>query len=461
MHAIRIQSQYIMVSPEEIIQCGQVVIRHGKIVEVTTRITDQADIDLGNTVLIPGLVNPHTHLEFSELPRPFPAGKSFPEWIRVVVEYRRQRQAQLGAIGLRQHLRRSIDFGLSESFSYGVAALCDIVTPPWSYDCLAGKPTSIQQAPSVDKALLSRLIRASISQADLSEHVPNAESCPYVMACLEHIGLDDQRISLTRQWARECETDSQTLSPERLISIDYSPHAPYSTQWPLVCEVIEKARSNRKLVAMHIAESRDEQQWLQAGTGAFREAFERLGIQSSHEKPSTHDVLEQLGRAPRALLIHGNYLTQHEIELAAKYHERLSIVYCPRTHVHFQHSPYPLNAMRQAGLRVVLGTDSRASNPDLNLWQEARCALSKHAELSPGEALRAITCDSAEALGVAHRFGSITVGSEACLNMAIAPPAAVQKRDLCAWLLESVDSLTPLSNGWSSNLKHYTARGGQ
>jgi cytosine/adenosine deaminase-related metal-dependent hydrolase len=69
-------------------------------------------------------------------------------------------------------------------------------------------------------------------------------------------------------------------------------------------------------------------------------------------------------------LIHGNYLTQHEIELAAKYRERLSMVYCPRTHVHFQHSPYPLNAMRQAGLRVVLGTDSRASSPDLNLWQE-------------------------------------------------------------------------------------------
>ena len=79
------------------------------------------------------------------------------------------------------------------------------------------------------------------------------------------------------------------------------------------------------------------------------------------------DLLEAHGTTERVLVIHGNYLVQDEINFLAAHRDRMSLVYCPRTHAYFSHEPYPLAEMIKAGVRVAVGTDSRASNPDLKL----------------------------------------------------------------------------------------------
>jgi cytosine/adenosine deaminase-related metal-dependent hydrolase len=127
------------------------------------------------------------------------------------------------------------------------------------------------------------------------------------------------------------------------------------------------------------------------------------------------DVVRMLAAAPRALVIHGNYLTAGDLEIMAQLRDRLAIVYCPRTHAYFGHDPYPLAVMRRHGLRVALGTDSLASNPDLHVWREWVALVERHPDVHPSQALRCLTMDGAWALGWEDVLGTIEAGKLARL----------------------------------------------
>jgi cytosine/adenosine deaminase-related metal-dependent hydrolase len=131
-----------------------------------------------------------------------------------------------------------------------------------------------------------------------------------------------------------------------------------------------------------------------------------------------------LATAHHALVIHGNYLATDETEFAAAQRERMTVVYCPRTHAYFGHEPYPLEKMLAAGVRVAVGTDSRASNPDLNLWSELRHIAQHHPAVRPEDILQMGTLAGAEALGLADEYGSITPGKLA--RLAVVPLRANQ-----------------------------------
>ena len=123
-----------------------------------------------------------------------------------------------------------------------------------------------------------------------------------------------------------------------------------------------------------------------------------------------------LADAPRALVIHGNYLDRDEHEFLAAHADRMSLVYCPRTHAYFDHPPYPLAELLAAGVRVALGTDSRASNPDLNLLGEMRHVARTHAgRAARRRSSRWRRSTRLEALGCEQECGSITPGKLANL----------------------------------------------
>ena len=119
--------------------------------------------------------------------------------------------------------------------------------------------------------------------------------------------------------------------------------------------------------------------------------------------------------APRSLVIHGNYLDYDERAFLATHRDRMSLVYCPRTHAYFLHPPYPLAEMLAGGIQMALGTDSRASNPDLNMLAEMRHIARTHSETDPQEILRLGTLAGATALGRYKETGSITPGKLANL----------------------------------------------
>src|SRR5204863_6035500 len=116
-------------------------------------------------------------------------------------------------------------------------------------------------------------------------------------------------------------------------------------------------------------------------------------------------------RPPPVLLIHCNYLPPHTRFIGPNQ----SIVYCPRTHAAFRHPTHPFREFLARGVRVCLGTDSLASNPDLDILAEARFVRQWYPDF-PGETLlRMVTLAGAEALGWADQIGSLEAGKSADL----------------------------------------------
>jgi len=200
------------------------------------------------------------------------------------------------------------------------------------------------------------------------------------------------------------------------VRVGLSPHAPYTVPPVLLERIVQLSLRNNLPVAMHLAETRDELELLRDGSGPLRNMLQDLGAWRDNAIPlATRPMsyLRTLAGVDRALVIHGNYLDVEEIAFVAERRARMSVVYCPRTHAYFGHDRYPLPEMLKAGVRVVLGTDSRASNPDLDLLQDLRFVARRHPHVPPREIMHMATIAAATALGIDDRKGSLAVGKDA------------------------------------------------
>ncbi len=293
-----------------------------------------------HTVMVPAIVNAHTHAELSDVTTPFPAGATFPDWIRRVIHHRQNRPDPPAA------LRRGFEL-LDQS---GAVRVADTVPAVLAAD----------QAPA-----------------------------PGVIRFVEYIGLTPDRIQEAMQHA-----GAITALPQ----IGISPHAPYSVAPALLEHLVHLAASANVPVMMHVAETREEIELLEQGTGPFATMLQNLGLWEDSWFPSMSvlDTLATLSKAPRGLLAHGNYLEDAEIDFLATC-PQLSVVYCPRTHAHFRHSAHPFRKLLERGINVCLGTDSLASNPDLNIWREA-AFIARHDTVSEMDILRLATLNGSQAL---------------------------------------------------------------
>jgi len=382
LHRVALRARYVFPVDQPPIADGVVVTDGERIMHVgrwqARPATLDRVIDLGNAAILPGLVNAHTHLEFSGLAGPFgQPGMKFTDWLREVIAWRRQQGSNSAA---------AIAAGLDESVRAGVTTLGEIATPPWS-------PQPFDDSP-IDSTIFFELI-------GLRREV------------------HEERLACVRE---QVESATDANGPRWRPGI--SPHAPYSVHPELFGRCIDLARRAPAPLAFHLAESREELQLLTDGTGPFRELLVELDAWDPSAIPRGTrplDYLKRLVAAPRALIIHGNYLAPDEIDLLATHAATMSLIYCPRTHAYFGHDPYPLARLLQAGANVALGTDSRASNPDLSLLNEMRrVAMAGH--VNPETAMALATINGAKALGLADEVGSLSPGKRA--DLCIVEPAS-------------------------------------
>jgi len=219
-----------------------------------------------------------------------------------------------------------------------------------------------------------------------------------------------------RSMMRECVTRNGSIEN---LAMGLSPHAPYTTTGKLIRRTVSRCRRFKLPLMMHLAETNDEIKWIENGNGPLQDMLDLmigpLGKPTS-DRLSLIGYVSEIIQAPKTLLIHGNYLNLESKVLLAKHRQRAAVVYCPRTHQHFRHERYPLEQMLKLGVRVLLGTDSRASNPDLNIWEEARLVLQEFPSIRPEQILRMITSDAAEFLGVERSFGFLRPSALAIIN---------------------------------------------
>lgn len=357
-----IKSGYVRVVSEKIAEVGSV--RDANF--------DRANaIDLGDVALLPRLVNAHTHLEFSDCDQVIgEPGIPLADWIGQVI---RQRGMQSN-----NHRKICIEKGIAESFDSGVGFIGDIATTPSVYP----------------------------------DH-PLAR----ILSFAEVLGLSPER-SAERLGAAETHRESLQRRDARhghRVQFGVSPHAPYSTPPTLIRQCVEFANQFGTTLAMHVAESPEERTLLESGTGRFADSLRAAGLWQDGLFPWSGtapllDLIDCLAAAPRALLVHGNDLRGDEIERIARYRQ-LGIVYCPRTHHFFGYPEHPIQALLDAGIPVALGTDSRASNPDLNLWKEVQFLLNRRSDLDPYSVLNMATKSAADALlGEGSGIGIISGG---------------------------------------------------
>ena len=354
--------------------------RGSRIVSVQQAPASTDVVDLGDVVLLPGLVNAHAHLEFSTLAAPLGRpGMSLPAWIREVIAWRSAESVDP---------RAAVERGWIESLQQGTTTVGEIAT---------GSTWSRELHPPLE-----------------------------VIAFHESIAVSAERVANVAQAARAF-LDEATHAARWRGGL--SPHAPYTVHSTLLDALVQLAAERQLPIAMHLAESREELELLAQGTGPFVDLLSARGLRWADSGiplgTRPRDYLLRLLDAPRALVVHGNYLDADEITLLAQHRDRLSIVYCPRTHAFFGHEPYPLDALLEAGACVALGTDGRSSNPDLSLWGELRHLAASFPHRRPDELLSLATRGGAEALGLGDDRGALEPGRRADLVAVAMPPGVV------------------------------------
>jgi cytosine/adenosine deaminase-related metal-dependent hydrolase len=202
-----------------------------------------------------------------------------------------------------------------------------------------------------------------------------------------------------------------------------SPHAPYSVRMAALASWAIVSESWSLPVAIHLAETAEERQLLEQHSGPFVPFLQELGEWDPEGLISSfQQVLELFGATPHVLVVHGNYLDTSATILPGQ-----TLVYCPRTHAAFGHAPHPLRGFLDRGTRIALGTDSLASNPDLDMLAEARFLHRLQPDLPGDVLLRMATLWGAEALGFGSKTGSLTPGKSA--DLAVIPIRAAERPD--------------------------------
>lgn len=366
----RLKAKWVLPVDRSPIENGLIEVVDGILTAVRAAEPHEAATDLGDVAILPGLVNAHTHLEFSLVEEPFQPALPFTEWIRSLVAYRRREFTSETATQ-----QRALSAGAAEAVASGTVLLGEIVTAGWNVESLTARH-------------------------------------PHVVAFRELIGLRPEvvasQLTIAEDWlAQRCPTGRTTCG--------LSPHAPYSVAPELLCGSVELAKRFDAPVAMHLAETREELEFLADGRGPFVEMLKSFGAWPEAGLPIGRrplDILRTLADAPQALVVHGNYLAEDEWDfLAAR--PQMSVVYCPRTHEFFGHEPHPWRQLLARGANVALGTDGRGSNPDLSLWSELVFLRERFPEVAPSTLLELGTLAGARALGCEPECGSITVGKRA------------------------------------------------
>ena len=338
---------------------GTVTVQGDRIVAIEAKGSRTPDIDLSNSAIIPGLVNAHIHLDLSGLRGQVPPSPDFTAWLKEIIAHRRAQTTE--------QILADARAGLAEALRYGTTLLGDVASEGLTWPILADSPCrSVVFREMLGLPAHRALSAWKDAMKWMSEH-PDTESC----------------------WA------------------GLSPHAPYSVHHSL----IRAATGNGFLATMHLTESSAEMELLGKHQGPFVNFLRELGVwEEDGLSPSLDWILWQCARAPAMLLAHGNFLSPD-----AAIPPNATIVYCPRTHAAFGHPPHPFREFLARGIRVALGTDSLASNPDLDLLAEARYVV-EHAPDFPGDQLlRMATLAGAEAMCLERETGSLEPGKSADL----------------------------------------------
>lgn len=374
-----LRAEWVLPVARDPIEEGEVVVHNGVIVDVRRRSGTRggADVlDLGEAIILPGLVNTHAHLELTAL-RGAAEDRPFFEWIRRLVELKK-----LLSEG---EWRDSALWGALEAAASGITTLADTTDTGASL-----------------YAMVQAGLRGRVYQEVFAVE-PDADPGGTLRT------LEDRL-----QWLRR----SAQGTP---VEIGVAPHTLYTVRPHVMQALRQYTREKGYPVCIHAAESQDEIALLERGEGRFAQMYTQRGIPWQPQGKHPIDLLHEGGWLDeRTLLVHCVHTSPHHTELFAS--TRTAVAHCPQSNAKLYNGIAPLSNWLAQGVRVGLGTDSVVSNNTLDMFAEMRSAvtlqrafLREQACVTARRVVELATLGGAQALGMAERIGTLEPGKQADL----------------------------------------------
>ncbi len=337
-------------------------------------------VDLGETIVLPGLVNAHCHLDYTGLVGMLAPPRNFPDWIKSILA------AKAGFSDA--DFTTSWHTGAVQLVTSGTTTVANIETMP----------------------------------AGLAER--RAATPLRLHSFLELTGVRQQRDPVSLVAEAIATLDRCRSGPG---AVGLSPHAPYSTLPALFREAAQAARKRGWKLTTHLAESLAEFEMFMFRRGPMfdwlhgQRPCEDCGLGSPIQHAAVHGLL-----GPDLLAVHVNYLWDEDAALLGR--TGASVVHCPRSHDYFHHQHFPSDPLIAAGVNLCLGTDSLASvrtepgrRSTLSLFDEMAMLAARDNTLAPETILRWATVHGARALGLEGMIGQLSPGAHADLIVLPAP----------------------------------------
>lgn len=370
------RARYLVPIVAPVIESGGLLVRRGQIVDVgradelfaaspQARVVDFGD----DAVLLPPLVNAHTHLELTHFPQWTRAlgesspGDDFVDWIKHVIRVKRSLKPE--------QFTASIKDGIQACLASGTGAVGDILS--WF-----PAREAFRQCPLFGRLYLETLGRDPAH----TRHI------------LQGLGKITREVVSGR------------------LRLGISPHSLYNLSSEYLEDLLSYARRHDLPLAIHLAESLEETQFLLHSQGPLVDRlYPYVGWQDMVPMPSGQTPVAYLetkgGMKPDNLLIHGVHVTPDECRAIAR--SGATVVLCPRSNARLGVGTAPISDYLEAGVDLALGTDSPASNDSLSMWDELAFARKVYAgRVEPQMLLRMATRNGACAIGLCSDLGSFS-----------------------------------------------------
>lgn len=380
-----ISAEYILPISESPIKNGAIAIESDKIIAVGKRgdllkkFPEAIYEDFGDSAIMPGLVNCHTHLELTAM-RGFldRFDDDFYSWLITLTKTRAENLTN-------EDVEISAMLGALEGLKSGITCFGDIGR--WG---TAGF-----------NALIANGGRGILFQeTEFSPDDKTAES-------------DFEKLIEKFSVLKESETSR--------VKVGISPHAPYTVSRKLFEKISDFAIRENIKITIHAAESEQEQNLMQNGEGFFAKLYQEQEINWESPQCSTIQYLERIGvLEAKPILAHCVKVSETDISLISKSHSK--IAHCPKSNAKFGHGIAPFEKFLNKNIKVGFGSDSMASNNTCDILEESRFATllartleDKERFIHAEEIIKTATFGGAEALGLDKKIGTLEAGKQADL----------------------------------------------
>ncbi|MGB8194083.1 MAG: amidohydrolase family protein [Chitinophagaceae bacterium] len=346
-----------------------VTTENGTIEEVVPNGPDHEDAEVLPGLLSPGFVNCHCHLELSHMKGRIPEGTGLVDFVfRVITERHDEKEVMLDAINKAEQ----------EMISGGIVAVGDICNNP------------ITLLPKIRKNLYYHNF---------------IEASGFVPAVVPE--RFKRSVDLFNVY---CELYKDPQASNSIV-----PHAPYSVAKELF-KRISKFPGNR-LLTMHNQETEAENDLYRDKTGDFLQLYEKMKIGDSFFIPpgttSLQACLNYFFPQQTLILVHNVATSEDDMQYIKN--NATPVLYfclCPNANLYITGQLPPVDLLIQYNSRIVLGTDSLASNRQLSILSEIKTLKKNFPHLTYEQVLPWATINGASALGIEHTFGSFEKGKK-------------------------------------------------